>query len=343
MSTSGSAPSTITAASVRARRRIEVRVVLPGEADAAVELNVALGVEDLGTDRVGGGHRRGEPGAVQVVGASGVPCRGRGLLRVDQHVRRVVLDRLEGADGAAELLAHLGVLDGHLQGGPADADGLGGGEDAKHRARLDAPRRVAPGPRRRRRCAERPTRCCGWCPAASSAVTVTPSASASTTTTSSPATRTSTAASGAPSTAGLSPITTRSEPTTTLTGQPECADDGCRRPDPEVIGRERDSGRTAVDHHRGGRDGRQERPGHSSRPCASSTTANSDRPKPEPPCSSEIASPCQPSWAAADQMAVGRYPPESASSVARAAPRLFSRVSWPDSRVGEVAVLVGDG
>ena len=50
----------------------------------------------------------------------------------------------------------------------------------------------------------------------SSAVIVTPSARASTMTTSSPAAITSTSASGAPSTAGLSPVTTRSEPIVTL-------------------------------------------------------------------------------------------------------------------------------
>ena len=43
---------------------------------------------------------------------------------------------LEGADGPAELLAHLGVFDGHLQRRPADADCLGRGEDPEHRPGL---------------------------------------------------------------------------------------------------------------------------------------------------------------------------------------------------------------
>ncbi len=47
-----------------------------------------------------------------------------------------MLDRLEGADGPAELLAHLCVLDRHLQSRPADADGLCGRQNPKHRARL---------------------------------------------------------------------------------------------------------------------------------------------------------------------------------------------------------------
>ncbi len=111
--------------------QVQVRVVLPGVADAAVELNVALRVEDL---RPNGMRRRDgarEPRAVQVVGASGVPRGGGGLLGVDEHVGGVVLDGLEGADGAAELLADLRVLHRHLHGGPTDSDGLGGGQDAK--------------------------------------------------------------------------------------------------------------------------------------------------------------------------------------------------------------------
>ena len=54
----------------------------------------------------------------------------------------------------------------------------------------------------------------------SSALTVTPSVVASTTTTSSPAISTSTSASGAPSTAGISPVTSRSDPTTALPDNP---------------------------------------------------------------------------------------------------------------------------
>ena len=113
-----------------------MRVVLPCVRDAAVQLNVVLRVEDLGADGVRGGHRGGKPRAVEVVGARRVPGGRGGLLGIDQHIGRVVLDGLEGADGAAELLAHLGVFDGHVQRRPADADRLGRCKDPEHRPRL---------------------------------------------------------------------------------------------------------------------------------------------------------------------------------------------------------------
>ena len=96
-----------------------MRIVLPGECDATVKLNVVLCVEDLRTDRLRGGHRGSECGAVQVVAAGGVPRGGRGHLRVDQHVREMVFDRLERADGPAELLTHFCVVPRHLQGAPS--------------------------------------------------------------------------------------------------------------------------------------------------------------------------------------------------------------------------------
>ena len=46
----------------------------------------------------------------------------------------MVLDGLEGADRSAELLAHLRVLDRHLQAGPAHADRLRRRQDPEHRA-----------------------------------------------------------------------------------------------------------------------------------------------------------------------------------------------------------------
>ena len=157
-----------------------------------------------------------------------------------------------------------------------------------------------------------------------SAVTVTPSASASTTMASSPAANTSTEASGAPSTAGLSPVTTRSDPTRMPPDSPsaptvEPSDSPGRSWVRRESGAQRSITTAAATVGRKG-------PGHSSRPCASSTTASSERPNPEPPYSSGMASPCQPSCAAADQISAGWVdPPESGSSVARAASRLFSR------------------
>ncbi|SHV55402.1 Uncharacterised protein [Mycobacteroides abscessus subsp. abscessus] len=118
--------------------QIQMRVVFPGEADAAVQLNVVLRVEDLAVHRLGGGDGRAEPGVVQIVGAGRVPRCGGGEFGRHQHVGGMVFDGLERADGAAELLAHLGVLDGHLQRRPADPDGFGGGQNAKCGVRLDS-------------------------------------------------------------------------------------------------------------------------------------------------------------------------------------------------------------
>ena len=116
--------------------QVEMRVMLPRESDPAVQLNIVLRVEDLSPDSVGCGDRGGEPRGVQIIGARRVPgCRG-GLFGVDEHVGGMMFDRLEGADGAAELLAHLGVFDGHLQARPADPDGLGRRQDPEHGSRL---------------------------------------------------------------------------------------------------------------------------------------------------------------------------------------------------------------
>src|SRR6201991_4207507 len=159
----------------------------------------------------------------------------------------------------------------------------------------------------------------------SSAVIVTPSAAASTTTTSSPAAITSTSASGAPSTAGLSPVTTKSEPTVTLPDRASAptvlpsASPGssCARTE---FGAQRSITTAAATVGRNG-------PGDSSRPCASSTTANSARPNPEPPYSSAIARPFHPRSMPADQISDGWS--DAFSSVARAAPRLLRRLSCP--------------
>ena len=87
-------------------------VVLPGEADAAVHLDVELGAQ---VGRRHGQRRRHGRGVGELVAAvRGGPGRvphGRGRqLGGHEHVGAVVLDRLEHGDRAAELLAHLGVL-----------------------------------------------------------------------------------------------------------------------------------------------------------------------------------------------------------------------------------------
>ena len=313
--------------------------MLPREADPAVQLNVVLRVEDLSPDSVRCGDRGGEPRAVQIVGARRVPgCRG-GLLGVDEHVRGMVLDRLEGADGAAELLAHLGVFDGHLQTRPADADRLGRRQDPEHGSRLAgrAAQHSVLGDRHAAQCdgpdaaggVQRLQRRDG------DAV----GASASTTTTSSPAMTTSRSASGAPRTAGLSPVTTRSEPIVTL---PDTASAPTVLPSASPGS---SCARTESDAQRSmttaaatlGRNG----PGHSSWPWASSTTASSASPKPEPPCSSAIARPVHPRSAAADQTSAGWEDP-LVERRAGGCPAVHP-VELAKRRVGEVGVFLGDG
>ena len=80
----------------------QVRVVLPGVADAAQHLDAVLGVRRRGVDRDGQGDRGREVARragrlVQRTG--GVPRRGPCLLGPHEHVGAQVLDRLEGADG----------------------------------------------------------------------------------------------------------------------------------------------------------------------------------------------------------------------------------------------------
>ena len=59
-----------------------------------------------------------------------------GRLDLQQHVGALVLDRLERADRATELDAHLGVLDGHVEDLLRAADLLGGEADDDQVERL---------------------------------------------------------------------------------------------------------------------------------------------------------------------------------------------------------------
>ena len=74
------------------------------------------------------GHRGGQLELVLVLGrrARGVPHRGDPRLGGHQHVRAMMLHRLESRDGAAELLAHLGVVDGGVDAVRCSAHRLGG-------------------------------------------------------------------------------------------------------------------------------------------------------------------------------------------------------------------------
>ena len=127
---------------------VQVRGVLPREADAAVDLDVLGGGVEVGLRAVG----LGQPGhrgqlVVHLRGAPHAVVGGRlGRLDLEQHVGALVLDGLERADGPAELHAHLGVLDGHLEHplGPADLLGRQGhGGQVEHRRQ----RRPSPSPR----------------------------------------------------------------------------------------------------------------------------------------------------------------------------------------------------
>ena len=105
---------------------VDVGVVLPGEADAAVHLDAVLGAALRGDRRKRRGNRRGElesavfrvAFAGLVDGAGGVPHRRGGPLGVGDHLGTLVLDGLELSDRPAELLADLGVCRRGI-GGPA--------------------------------------------------------------------------------------------------------------------------------------------------------------------------------------------------------------------------------
>ena len=106
-----------------------MRVVLPGDADAAEHLNAVLGVGlahlDARGGRDGGGYRQ-----LRIIGfvggAGGITCGHGDLLGAQQHLGAHVLDRLEAADRLAELLANLCVFGCGLQCPPGQPGGLGG-------------------------------------------------------------------------------------------------------------------------------------------------------------------------------------------------------------------------
>src|ERR1700679_4241399 len=84
----------------------EMQACLPREAHGAVNLKTRLDDAAKARERVSRGPRN-------VVHARGVDSRGELCLRdldPDVHVSAVMLDGLEGPDGAAELLTRLGVV-----------------------------------------------------------------------------------------------------------------------------------------------------------------------------------------------------------------------------------------
>ena len=104
-----------------------MRVVLPGEPDPAVHLDVEFSIADVGRKRQRRSSRSDQPELllVLVCGAGGIPHAGDRRLRGHQHVGAVMLDGLESGDGPAELLAHLRVLDSAVHAIRRTTDGLG--------------------------------------------------------------------------------------------------------------------------------------------------------------------------------------------------------------------------
>ena len=113
---------------------VEVQVVLPREADATVHLDrlaahLARGVADVRFR-----HRRRQLRilGLRVERPRRVVHGGVRVLHLEQHLRALVTDGLEGADRLSELLAHLRVLHGHVETAARRAEHLRGGADRAH-------------------------------------------------------------------------------------------------------------------------------------------------------------------------------------------------------------------
>jgi hypothetical protein len=116
----------------------EVAVDVPGEADAAVDLDVLGGDQGgrLRHHRLGDGGRRLALGVVHRAGPGGVVGGDPGQLQLVEHVDDLVPDHLERGDGPVELDPLPGVVGRHGQGPLARAHALGaqGDPDVVHDA-----------------------------------------------------------------------------------------------------------------------------------------------------------------------------------------------------------------
>src|SRR4051812_47999762 len=114
-----------------------LQVVLPGVADATVNLDRILDHAPFAVTGSDLRHRSREPSAFVVLGDGqrGEVHRCTCALYREVVIRQLVLDRLEAADGYAELLALLRVFDGPVENRGASADRLCG--DSQH-TELDA-------------------------------------------------------------------------------------------------------------------------------------------------------------------------------------------------------------
>ena len=102
--------------------------MLPGEADAAVHLDRPVGRAGIHVRQpsLGQGGGSGCLGGQGVKGVGRIPHQRPGRLDVAGHLCRHMLQGLERGDGAVELGAGFGVLDGQLQGFLRPAQAVGG-------------------------------------------------------------------------------------------------------------------------------------------------------------------------------------------------------------------------
>ena len=116
-----------------------MKIVFPGEAHPAVDLNAAIAHRAARVARVqlGDGHRRSGIGGVMLESPCGVVDGGTSAFRFEVHVGALVLHRLKNADGLSELFSGLRILDGEVEGALHSADHFGsesgGGNGARPR------------------------------------------------------------------------------------------------------------------------------------------------------------------------------------------------------------------
>ncbi len=108
---------------------VQMRVVLPGVADAAEGLDAVVRRVNGGVQRHHGSHRGSELTVGSWRRACGIPDGSRGLFRARQHPGAPMLDRLELTDRPAELVPDLGVVRRGLDGPVGDAARLGAEQD----------------------------------------------------------------------------------------------------------------------------------------------------------------------------------------------------------------------
>src|SRR5262245_14024068 len=121
----------------------QLEVELPGEPDAAVHLDRAPRRPAVDVAEARLRHRRGARCLARslIPGVGGVPHERPRRLHVGHHLGGDVLDGLERADLAPELLAHLRVLHRHLDGALRTAQAVGRDAD---RGEVEEPRQERP-------------------------------------------------------------------------------------------------------------------------------------------------------------------------------------------------------